>query len=308
MENFTHTSVLLTEAVEALNIKASGTYVDATFGRGGHSKAILSNLDNEGQLIAIDRDPEAQKYAKEVFSEFSNFHFFSGRMSNLDDALTHFEVEKVDGVLMDIGVSSPQLDDAQRGFSFMQEGPLDMRMDPSNGVSAEEWVNNSDYAEMVTVFRTYGEEKFASKIANKIIYEREKQLITTTKQLAEIISSAVPFKDKHKHPATRCFQAIRIAVNEELKELEETLEVAYRHIKSGGRLVVISFHSLEDRIVKQFINQYAKPKDQFPDLPIACAVTAPTMKITYKPIKASAQECEKNPRARSAIMRVAEKI
>ncbi len=308
MENFTHTSVLLTEAVEALNIKASGTYVDATFGRGGHSKAILSNLDNEGQLIAIDRDPEAQKYAKEIFSEFPNFHFFSGRMSNLADALTHFEVEKVDGVLMDIGVSSPQLDNAQRGFSFMQEGPLDMRMDPSNGVSAEEWVNNSDYAEMVTVFRTYGEEKFASKIANKIIYEREKQSITTTKQLAEIISSAVPFKDKHKHPATRCFQAIRIAVNEELKELEETLEVAYRHIKSGGRLVVISFHSLEDRIVKQFINQYAKPKDQFPDLPIAYAVTAPTMKITYKPIKASAQECEKNPRARSAIMRVAEKI
>ncbi|KZS22810.1 16S rRNA (cytosine(1402)-N(4))-methyltransferase RsmH [Wohlfahrtiimonas chitiniclastica] len=307
MSEFQHVSVLLNEAINALNIQPAGVYVDGTFGRGGHSSEILKRL-TAGHLISIDRDPTAQACAKERFKGAENFTFFAGCMSDIKAAVASAHFEKVDGVLLDIGVSSPQLDDAERGFSFMKDGPLDMRMDPTSGVSAATWVATSDFATMASVFREFGEERFAGKIAGHIIKCRELAPIETTHQLADIISEAVPFKDKHKHPATRVFQAIRIAVNEELTELSQTLNAAYDLLNPGGRLVVISFHSLEDRIVKNFMNHHAKPKDLLPDLPVAQFVSEPTLKLIGKPVKASDEESRHNPRARSAIMRIAEKL
>lgn len=307
MSDFQHISVLLNEAIDALNIQPSGIYVDGTFGRGGHSAEILKRIES-GRLISIDRDPTAKKCAEEKFANQPNFTFYAGCMSEIQTAVSASGVEKVDGVLLDIGVSSPQLDDADRGFSFMKDGPLDMRMNPEAGISAAEWVAKSDFDTMARVFREYGEEKFPGRIANQIIKSREIAPITTTHQLASIIAEAVPFKDKHKHPATRVFQAIRIAVNEELTELAKTLEAAYSILKPGGRLVVISFHSLEDRIVKNFMNNYAKPKDLMPDLPVAQFVAPATLKLIGKPVKASDEESHNNPRARSAIMRIAERL
>lgn len=307
MSNFQHISVLLNEAIDALNIKPTGTYVDGTFGRGGHSSEILKRISS-GRLISIDRDPAAKQCAEEKFKNQSGFTFYAGCMSEIKDAIATVGVTKVDGVLLDIGVSSPQLDDADRGFSFMKDGPLDMRMNPEMGMSAADWVAESNFETMASVFREFGEERFAAKIANHIIKCRAVAPISTTHQLADIVSAAVPFKDKHKHPATRVFQAIRIAVNEELTELSKTLEAAYSILNPGGRLVVISFHSLEDRIVKNFMNNYAKPKDLMPDLPVAQFVAAPTLKLISKPVKASDEESLNNPRARSAIMRIAEKL
>ncbi len=307
MSDFQHISVLLNEAIDALNIQSAGVYVDGTFGRGGHSSQILKRLD-AGRLISIDRDPTAKKCAEERFANEPNFTFYAGCMSEIKDAVAAVGIEQVDGVLLDIGVSSPQLDDADRGFSFMKDGPLDMRMNPEAGMSAADWVAESTFETMASVFREFGEEKFPGRIANQIIKSREIAPITTTHQLAAIIAEAVPFKDKHKHPATRAFQAIRIAVNEELTELSKTLEAAYSILKPGGRLVVISFHSLEDRIVKNFMNNYAKPKDLMPDLPVAQFVAPATLKLISKPVKASDQESLNNPRARSAIMRIAEKL
>lgn len=307
MSDFQHISVLLSEAVSALNIQPSGVYVDGTFGRGGHSGKILEKIE-DGRLISIDRDPRAAECAKEKFSGKSSFTFYAGCMSEIKEAVAFAGLSKVDGVLLDIGVSSPQLDDAERGFSFMKDGPLDMRMDPESGVSAAEWVATSSFETMAQVFREFGEERFAAKIASHIIKSREITPISTTHQLAEIVKEAVPYIDKHKHPATRVFQAIRIAVNEELTELSKTLEAAYLLLNPGGRLVIISFHSLEDRIVKNFMNHYAKPKDLMPDLPVAQFVEEPTIKLIGKPIKASDEESHSNPRARSAIMRIAEKL
>ncbi len=302
-----HQSVLLNEAISALSLLNSGIYIDATFGRGGHSRAILQVLSEKGRLIAIDRDPEAKKFAT-TFSHDKRFQFIAGEMQHLSSLIDVSLHGKIDGILMDIGVSSPQLDNADRGFSFMHDGPLDMRMDPDSGISAAEWVATTPLDEMITVFREYGEERFARKIAQCIVEKREVLPITSTHQLANIIQSAQPFREAHKHPATRCFQAIRIAVNDELGQLTKALEASLKLLRQKGRLAVISFHSLEDRLVKQFMRAEANVHDPLPDLPQLIVDKAPCLKIIGKPIKASAFECKNNPRARSAILRIAEKL
>ena len=304
-----HISVLLHETVDALVAdRTTGIYVDGTFGRGGHTRLLLSKLDENARVYAFDKDPQALAVAAELEQEDARFQIIHASFADLKQELQARGIESVDGVMADLGVSSPQLDQAERGFSFMKDGPLDMRMDPTSGISAATWVATSDFATMASVFREFGEERFAGKIAGHIIKCRELAPIETTHQLADIISEAVPFKDKHKHPATRVFQAIRIAVNEELTELSQTLNAAYDLLNPGGRLVVISFHSLEDRIVKNFMNHHAKPKDLLPDLPVAQFVSEPTLKLIGKPVKASDEESRHNPRARSAIMRIAEKL
>ncbi|GBU09536.1 16S rRNA m(4)C1402 methyltransferase [Gammaproteobacteria bacterium] len=312
----THRSVLLAECLSGLAIIKDGVYIDATFGRGGHSLAILELLQN-GKLIAIDRDPQAQTYANEHFNQSNqllnckqnSFIFCANTMSELENISQYLGVlTQIDGILMDIGVSSPQLDDPLRGFSFSKDGPLDMRMDTRSGISAMDWIATTDAKEMARVFSRYGEEKFAMKIAFAIENTRIQTPITRTLQLAEIIAAAMPFKDKHKHPATRCFQAIRIEVNNELKELAQGLDAALNSLKIGGRLVVISFHSLEDRIVKQFMRSHATKLDLMPNLPVPVYANEIRLKLIGKPIKASILECEQNPRARSAILRIAEKI
>lgn len=304
-----HQSVLLAECLEGLSIKPNGVYLDATFGRGGHSSAILTTLTAQGKLIAVDRDPDAQQHVIQHFSHDSRLIFISDTMSNLTNISQQLDlVGKIDGILMDIGVSSPQLDNAERGFSFNKDGPLDMRMDTRTGISAAEWIQKTPPKEMARVFSQYGEEKFAMKIALAIEKSRNDAPITRTSELAEIISNAMPFKDFHKHPATRCFQAIRIEINNELTELQAALKGALESLKIGGRLVVISFHSLEDRIVKQFMKSHASAKDLMPDLPIPIYANEVRLRLIGKAQKASLQECKNNPRARSAILRIAEKI
>lgn len=303
-----HISVLLNESLDALNIDPDGVYVDATFGRGGHSRAILERLSGKGHLYAIDRDLSAKAYAETHFSMASNFTFIHGEMSRIESLLNRAGVEKVDGILMDIGVSSPQLDEAERGFSFMKDGPLDMRMDQSSGTSAREWIATTPLEEMIRVFKEYGEERFSTRVARAIDGRRKECEITTTLQLAEIVADAIPFKERRIHPATRVFQAIRIAVNGELEELKEGLEQAVNLLNSKGRLAVISFHSLEDRIVKHFMRDKSEVKDLFPDLPILITDSTPSLKTIGKAVRASKEECEANIRSRSAILRVAEKV
>ncbi len=304
-----HQSVLLAECLEGLSIKPDGVYLDATFGRGGHSSAILTALTAQGKLIGIDRDPDAQHYVTQHFGHESRLIFVADTMSNI--ALISQNLDffgKIDGILMDKGVSSPQLANAERGFSFNKDGPLDMRMDTRTGISAAEWIQKTPPKEMARVFSQYGEEKFAMKIALAIEKSRSEAPITRTSELAEIISNAMPFKDFHKHPATRCFQAIRIEINNELGELQSALNGALESLKIGGRLAVISFHSLEDRIVKQFMKGHASAKDLMPDLPVPIYANEVRLRLIGKAQKASAAECKNNPRARSAILRIAEKI
>ncbi len=303
-----HKSVLLEESLEGLKLSEKGIYVDATFGRGGHSRAILSQLEGEGRLIAIDRDHTAEEHAKKHFSDEPNFTFIRGRMGAIKEHLAKIGVEKISGILMDIGVSSPQLDEAERGFSFMNDGPLDMRMDQSRPFTATDWVMNTELDEMIRIFKSYGEERFSTRIARKIVEKRAEAPIDTTAKLVEIIREAIPFEDPKKHPATRVFQAIRIAVNEELKELEEILEASLTLLKSGGRLVVITFHSLEDRIVKNFMKEQSTTVDLYPDLPILIEGKAAELKLVGRAIKASPEECRENIRARSAVLRIAEKL
>lgn len=306
-----HLSVLLHEAVAGLNIQPDGCYVDATFGRGGHSRAILDQLNSakgKGRLIGIDRDLAAAAHAKMHFANESRFHFCHGAMSQMAEHLAELGINGIDGVLMDIGVSSPQLDEAERGFSFMQDGPLDMRMDQTHPLSAKEWVMETPLEEMITTFKVYGEERFATRIARKIVAAREEQVIDTTFKLVALIREAIPFEDPHKHPATRVFQAIRIAVNEELSELEKSLEASLTLLNRGGRLVVITFHSLEDRIVKNFIKQESEVKDLYPELPILIEGEPPKLKRIGRAIKASKEEQQQNIRARSARLRVAERL
>ncbi len=303
-----HISVLLQESMEALNIRPDGVYIDATFGRGGHSREILQHLNQEGLLIGIDRDLTAQAYALEHFSQYDNFRFVRGEMGNMATLVQDLGIDKVDGILMDIGVSSPQLDIAERGFSFMKEGPLDMRMDQTAPLSAEKWISETDVDEMIRVFKTYGEERFSSRIARAIDAYRQETPITSTTQLANIISDAMPFKEGRIHPATRVFQAIRIAVNGELDQLESALSQALSLLAPKGRLAVISFHSLEDRIVKHFMKAQSTEKDLYPDLPIFISAGKAPLKIIGKPIKASDAECRENVRSRSAILRVAERV
>lgn len=301
-----HETVLLSEAVESLNIKATGNYVDATFGRGGHSRNILTQLDSstDGKLLVIDRDPVAIVEALSLASNNNNIIVEHGAFEMLNEMIERNFENKVDGILFDLGISSPQIDEAERGFSFQRKGPLDMRMDTTSGETAADWLNRAEWKEMSKVFWRYGEEKNATKIAKEIvIYREEVKLLETTDELVGIVEKINRYSKKH--PATRTFQAIRIHLNRELEQIENVLPDAVKQIKKGGRLVVISFHSLEDRIVKRFFKKQAKPESYDKRMPIAPESNA-VLKIIGKAIKASSTELEKNPRARSAIMRVAE--
>lgn len=307
---FEHISVLMDETIDALAIKPEGIYMDGTFGRGGHSGQILARLGEHGRLQAIDQDPQAIKSA-EKFADDSRFAIAHTRFSNLYEVAEQNDLlGKVDGILLDIGVSSPQLDDAERGFSFMKDGPLDMRMDPTSGRSAAQWLAEAELEDIVYVIKTYGEEKFGRRIAHKVLEVREHTPITTTKQLADLVDEAVPVKDKFKHPATRTFQAIRIYINSELEEIQTALQAALAVLKPGGRLVVISFHSLEDRIVKQFIKKQSKGAALPRGLPLTDAQINQnlTLKAVGKAIKPSQAEIDRNPRSRSSVLRVAQRL
>ena len=305
-----HVSVLLQESLEALAIRPDGIYLDATFGRGGHSRAILAQLNADGRLYALDRDPTAIA-AAQTLADDPRFTIIHTPFSRLDDVLDAQQLRgKIDGILFDLGVSSPQLDDAERGFSFMREGPLDMRMDTSRGETAAEFLQRASADEIAFVLREYGEERFAWRIAQAIVAQREEQPLQTTKQLADLIDAAVPFKDKHKHPATRSFQGIRIHVNGELQEIEEALSAAVAGLKPKGRLAVISFHSLEDRLVKRFMRAQSKGKPIPAGLPLRDDQIdrGQTVRLIGKAHKPSAEEIRANPRARSSVLRVAERL
>jgi 16S rRNA (cytosine1402-N4)-methyltransferase len=306
-----HLPVMYAEALQHLAIKEDGIYLDCTFGRGGHSQGILDLLGENGQLVCFDRDAEAFN------SDCAQTMLLDKRVELKHSCFSQLEaivenaglVGKIDGVLMDLGVSSPQLDDPERGFSFLRDGPLDMRMDGSAGISAEQWLISVDEKDLVKVLFEYGEERFARRIAKAIVEKRQELPITTTRQLAKLIEDTIPIKEKHKHPATRTFQAIRIEINRELDELMTVLEQSARVLKPGGRLVAISFHSLEDRIVKRFIRNESGAKYNPGKLPIKeVDIAKGILKKVGKAFKAGAQEIRQNPRARSAVMRVAERV
>ena len=308
MSGFNHQAVLLQEVLESLNIQPSGNYIDATFGRGGHSQAILQKLNDEGRLIAFDQDPEAVAFAKQQFADEPRLKIEHCNFNQVADVIEQYGLRgKIDGVLMDLGVSSPQLDDAERGFSFLRSGPLDMRMDISQGETARQWLARVKTADLIRVLKKYGEEKFARRIATAIVETRATREITETGDLAEIISNAIPVKEKHKHPATRSFQAIRIYLNKELQAIEQGLAGAASVLAKGGRLSVISFHSLEDRIVKRFMRDISSR----PKLPAGLPVMEADIEVPYrligKPITAGAEELGINPRSRSARLRVLER-
>ncbi|PID43022.1 MAG: 16S rRNA (cytosine(1402)-N(4))-methyltransferase [Proteobacteria bacterium] len=303
-----HQTVLLEEAVAQLVVRPKGVYVDGTFGRGGHTRRILQALDTKSRVIGFDKDPLAVAAGKELAKADSRFHIVHDAFVNMAERMAGLGIDSLDGVLLDLGVSSPQLDDAGRGFSFMQDGPLDMRMNTESGMSAAEWVASAGEPEIVRVLREYGEERFARRMACAIVKARQDAPIVTTGQLAKIVAEANPAWEKGKHPATRAFQAIRIEVNRELVDLEASLLAMTRLLNRGGRLVVISFHSLEDRIVKRFMRNLVKG----PQLPRGVPVQASALETGYrlvgKAVKPSRQEIENNPRARSAIMRTLEKV
>lgn len=306
-----HLPVMLEEALEQLAVKREGVYVDCTFGRGGHSREILRRLGKDGKLLAIDRDKEALKSETAMeLSKDSRFRSFHGCFSELREIANRAGlIGQIDGILLDLGVSSPQLDNPERGFSFMRDGPLDMRMNTSAGCTAAEWLATVSEQDLIRVLFEYGEERYARRIARAIVASRDRSPIQTTRQLAELIVQASPGKDRHKHPATRVFQAIRIEINRELDELQDALKQAVEILKPGGRLVVISFHSLEDRIVKRFIRNESGAKFDPGKLPVREADIALGMLKKIGPaIKAGQQEIERNPRARSAVMRVAERV
>jgi 16S rRNA (cytosine1402-N4)-methyltransferase len=305
-----HKPVMLAEALEQLAIKEDGAYVDCTFGRGGHSQEIFSLLGASGRLLAIDRDVAAidSDVARELLKD-KRFTLKHGCFSALGSVAAEAGlVGQIDGILLDLGVSSPQLDDPQRGFSFMQDGPLDMRMDGTADMTAAKWLAHVDEKELVGVLFEYGEERFARRIARAIVESRAEKPLTTTRELVKLIEDAIPMREKHKHPATRSFQAIRIEVNQELDELKTALQQSVQVLKQGGRLVVISFHSLEDRIVKQFIRAESGAKYDPGKLPVREAdIIKGILAKRGKPLKATESEIAQNPRARSAIMRVAER-
>ena len=307
-QDVTHETVLLREAVAALVVNPEGYYVDGTFGRGGHSGAILDSLSASGHLMAIDKDPEALRDA-EKYSNDKRFSINNGSFAQLKEFVSAAGWEgKLDGVLLDLGVSSPQLDQPQRGFSFQNDGPLDMRMDPESGISAAQWLAEAEVDEISKVIKQYGEERFARRIARAVVETREERPITTTKQLADLVAEAVPTREKKKHPATRTFQAIRIHINNELGDLSDLLDQVLDVLADGGRLVVISFHSLEDRIVKQFIRKCEKGDQPPIYIPITQDQIKQKMRRVGKASRASEEEVLVNPRSRSAIMRVAEKV
>lgn len=310
-----HFTVLLNEAVDGLALKEKGIYIDGTFGRGGHSRLILSRLSQDGRLIAIDRDPRAIAAAAQI--QDPRFQIEHNSFSAIPEICEKLGlVGKIDGILLDLGVSSPQLDEAERGFSFMKDGPLDMRMDTTQGLSATEWLQQVSEQDLAWVLKTFGEERFAKRIAqaivnyNKNARQNGTEPLSRTLQLAELISQSVPFKDKHKHPATRSFQAIRIFINSELEELERVLQGALQVLAPQGRLSIISFHSLEDRMVKHFMRKQSKGESLPKGLPLRedQIQRSQTLKIIGKAIMPSEQEIAQNARSRSAVLRIAERV
>lgn len=307
---YNHNPVLLTEVVAGLAIKPDGIYIDATFGRGGHSKAILEKLGPQGRLLGIDKDPQALQAAAEQFSHDERFSMERGSFAMIQSLVDkHNWQGKVSGVLLDLGVSSPQLDDPARGFSFLRDGPLDMRMDPEHGLSAAQWLNSAKEADIAEVFFKFGEERFSRRIANAIVRERALAPFETTGRLAEVIKVANPAWERDKHPATRCFQAIRIFINNELTDLPQCLEQSLNVLGTGGRLVVISFHSLEDRIVKRFLRGKAKGDDTPTWIPLmANQLKQPKLRLIGRAIKPGDEEITINTRSRSAVLRIGEKM
>jgi 16S rRNA (cytosine1402-N4)-methyltransferase len=303
-----HQPVLLLEVLEALTIHSNGIYVDCTFGRGGHSQAILNRLGNQGQVLAFDQDPEAMLAAQTLSKVDNRFTGIHTRFTQLKQPIVARNwLGQVNGILLDLGVSSPQLDNPMRGFSFMHDGPLDMRMDPGRGDSIGVWLSQATTQQVAHVLKEYGEERYAWRIAKAIITARQKTTLMSTLQLANIIAAAHPHWEKGKHPATRSFQALRIFINRELEELQQILPQTLEILAPQGRLVVISFHSLEDRIVKRFIRNQAKG-DPFPiNIPLTVTALRPQLRMIGKPIFPSTEEIMANPRARSAVLRVAEK-
>ena len=303
-----HVTVLLEGAVDALAPRAEGVYVDATFGRGGHSREILRRLGPQGRLLALDRDPMAVEAGAAIVD--ARFRLLHHSFGELAEAMQEAGLEKVDGLLFDIGVSSPQIDDGDRGFSFRFDAPLDMRMDTTRGETAAEWLARADEKEITEVIRNYGEERFAFQIAKKVVAARLEQPIVTTGQFAALVRSAVRTREPGQDPATRSFQALRIHINQELGQLALALPQAVDALRPGGRLVVISFHSLEDRIVKNFLREQASPADMLPKgLPLrADQLPKPRLRLVGKAVKPGAAEVGVNPRARSAVMRVAERL
>lgn len=303
MKQAEHVSVLLAESVSALSVRADGSYLDGTFGRGGHSREVLSLLSPSGQLIAVDKDPAAEASAK-AFAGDSRFRFVAGSFADISNFVSD---GSLDGILLDLGVSSPQLDDAARGFGFNGDGPLDMRMDTRSGMTAAEWIASAPEQEIADVIKTYGEERFAKRMASAIVKVRVDTPIMRTRQLASIIAEANPKWEPNKHPATRAFQAIRIFINRELEDLELALSSMVDKLAIGGRLVVISFHSLEDRIVKRFMRDQARGVQLPRRVPVVDSDAGKTLNLVGKAVKPSDEEVARNPRSRSAVMRVAER-
>lgn len=308
LSEFAHTTVLLEPTVEGCLNHPDGIYVDGTFGRGGHSRLLLSRLGSGGRLFGFDKDPLAIAAGQALEQEDPRFTIIQSSFADMKAELAARGIEKVNGILLDLGVSSPQLDDAERGFSFMRDGPLDMRMNPDAGLSAAEWVATTAESEVARVLKEYGEERFARRMARALVEARGREAITRTVQLAEIIKAANPAWEKHKHPATRAFQAIRIAVNNELGDLENVLDDSIDLLATGGRLSVISFHSLEDRMVKRFIRAAEKGRDLPPGLAIPEDQLGKTLRHIGKAIMPDDEEVKRNARARSAVLRIAERL
>jgi 16S rRNA (cytosine1402-N4)-methyltransferase len=308
MNKFQHQPVLLDEVLEGLDIRADGNYLDGTFGRGGHSREILAHLSEQGRLVALDKDPEAIAAGSEMQSRDPRFSIVQGNFADMERIVRDWDLDRgLDGILLDLGVSSPQLDNPERGFSFMGDGPLDMRMNPLHGVTAAEWLATAPERELAQVFWEFGEERHGRRIARSIVLARQQGRLETTGQLARLIEDTIGRREKNKHPATRCFQAIRIFINNELADLAIGLEAAVLGLRLGGRLVVISFHSLEDRLVKRTFREAARPgrvRRNIPEHPDM----KPTLRIIGKAVKASESELSVNRRSRSAVLRIAEKI
>lgn len=303
-----HLPVLHREVLEALAIKASGVYLDATFGRGGHARSILESLGPDGRLIVLDRDPQAIEVARNLFGEDQRVTIIRGSFEMLGELAREHGISALDGLLFDLGVSSPQLDEAERGFSFMKDGPLDMRMDNEEGMTAAQWLAEASEKEIAQVLWCYGEERHSRRIARAITGRRAEKPLERTADLAALISSAVPRPHGRKHPATRSFQAIRIYLNREMESLEAGLDASLELLAPGGRLCVISFHSLEDRMVKRFIRGHSRPDPVYAGLPNIPEHAQPRMAVIGKGVTASEQELDENPRSRSATLRVGEKL
>ncbi len=309
MSSNAHVPVLLGPVLKGLDIRAGGCYVDGTFGRGGHSSAILERLNADGRLIAFDRDPQAVAAAPDTLSKDPRFELIRGNYAELAARIDERGLTgRVDGLLLDLGVSSPQLDEARRGFSFLRDGPLDMRMDPDAGIPASQWLDQVQEQELKRVLFRYGEERNAARIARAIVGAREERAIETTGQLAAIVEAAAPGHGQKKHPATKTFQAIRIFINRELEQLEAVLEQSLGVLATGGRLCVISFHSLEDRIVKRFMREASREPEPYRGMPSIPAEFRPKLRTVGKAIVATAEEVAANVRARSARLRIAERI